>query len=307
MNAPGLLAFPKGYFDDLCEGKRSILSWIDEASELEIDGIEMYPHFYPKISQREIAEIHDYARSKKLLVPMMCTSPDFTKPRKEEREKEIDQMRFWIEVMGKTDVPGRIKTCRVLSGQRRPGISRSDGESWVIDAIEKLIPCAEENEVHLVMENHYKDGRWEYPEFAQFPDVYEDIVDSIHSKWFGINFDPSNALVSGQDPIELLKRFRNRVLTMHASDRHLKPGYTVRDLEKFSGKGYPEALEHGVIGTGLINYDEIFRIIRDSEFSGWISIEDGVNGHEDLVASVSFLRGMLSKYFGENATPRKRH
>ena len=300
METPGLIAFPKGYFDDLCSGKRNIESWLEEASGLDVDGVEMYPYFYQETDEDAVTRVHEYARSRKLEIPMMCTSPDFTRPSKEDRLAETDKMRFWIEIMGKTGPSGELKTCRVLSGQNRPGLRESDAESWVIGAIESLLPVAEENGVHLVMENHYKDGRWTYPEFAMGLERFERIVNSIDSKWFGINYDPSNAIVSGLDPVEFLMKFRRRILTMHASDRHLKQGYSMESLRTFSGVGYPEALEHGVIGTGLIDYERVFGILRQSGFAGWISIEDGTGGHDDLVASASYLRGMISKYYGGN-------
>ena len=56
--------------------------------------------------------------------------------------------------------------CRVLSGQRRPGVGE-EGMGWVIDCIEALLPAAEGAGVVLTIENHYKDGVWEYPEYAQ--------------------------------------------------------------------------------------------------------------------------------------------
>lgn len=300
MNLPGLIAFPKGYFDDLCDGTRTLGSWIDEASTLGIDGVEMYPHFYQEPNRGAIVSANKYAHSKGLQTPMMCTSPDFTQHAKEERMKEIRSMRFWIDIMSETPDTGRVKSCRVLSGQRRPGISREDGIAWVTDAIEQLLPYAEEKGVHLVMENHYKDGRWTYPEFAQSLDIYSEIVDSIKSRWFGVNFDPSNALISGQDPTAVLRKFKDRVLTMHASDRHLRPGYTIDDLSEHAARGYHQALEHGVIGTGLIDYDCIFRTLKETGFSGWISIEDGVNGPEDLRNSIKFLKSIIGNKFGRH-------
>ncbi len=52
MTRPRLAVFPKGYFDQLCRGERSIYSWIDEARELPVQGIEMYPDFYPDTADK---------------------------------------------------------------------------------------------------------------------------------------------------------------------------------------------------------------------------------------------------------------
>jgi len=148
------------------------------------------------------------------------------------------------------------------------------------------------------MENHYKDNYWRYPEFAQRREIFLEIVNQINSPWFGVNFDPSNALVAGEDPLVLLESVKNKVVTMHASDRYLESG-TLEDLRAQDGSlGYATNLKHGVIGKGLNDYNRIFQILKGVGFDGWVSIEDGVNGLEELQQSVAFLRKKLNEFFG---------
>jgi sugar phosphate isomerase/epimerase len=52
-----------------------------------------------------------------------------------------------------------------------------------------------------------------------------------------------------------------------------------------------------VIGPGLNDYDTIFRTLRTQGFDGWISIEDGENGMEELKESVRFLRAKIAEHF----------
>ena len=60
------------------------------------------------------------------------------------------------------------------------------------------------------------------PNLHRKADVFMKLVDSIHDDHFGVNYDPSNAYLAGEDPLELLKLVSDRVVTMHASDRYLK-------------------------------------------------------------------------------------
>lgn len=150
------------------------------------------------------------------------------------------------------------------------------------------------------MENHYKDGYWLYPEFAQQLDVFTEIIDQIHSPWFGVNYDPSNAIIAGEDPLVVLEAVKKRVVSMHASDRYLMSGTTIEDLKQHSGSvGYAKSLKHGVIGKGLNDYDRIFSTLSAENFDGWISIEDGENGMEELRESVDFLRAKMAQHFGD--------
>jgi sugar phosphate isomerase/epimerase len=186
----------------------------------------------------------------------------------------------------------------VLSGQRRPEVSREDGIRYAAEGIEACLPYARKRKVTLIIENHYKDNYWQYPEFAQKMDIFCELVDRIQEPGFGVNYDPSNTILAGEDPLELLERVKHRVVTMHASDRYLKEG-TIEDLRhEEDSVGYAKRLAHGVIGRGMNDYDAIFQTLKDVGFDGWVSIEDGEDGMEQLRESVSFLRGKMAVWFG---------
>src|SRR4030095_11563208 len=128
-------------------------------------------------------------------------------------------------------------------------------------------------------------------------DVFGELVDRIHHPNFGVNYDPSNAFLAGDDPLELLRRVKHRIVTMHASDRYLAEG-TLEDLRREEDSvGYARRLRHGVIGRGMNDYDAIFQELEGVGFDGWISIEDGVNGIEELVESVRFLREKIAEHW----------
>jgi sugar phosphate isomerase/epimerase len=216
--------------------------------------------------------------------------------RKQEVEKEI----YAIEMSAALGA----KYCRVLSGQRRKDITKEEGMNYVVDSINACLPVAKDLGIILIIENHYKDDFWTEPEFAQMMDVFVDLVSRIDSPYFGVNFDPSNAIAAGEEPLELLEKVKHKVLTMHASDRYLANG-TIEDLRKAEGgsAGYVSFFKHGVIGKGLNDYDAIFKTLKDVGFDSWISIEDGVDGMEQMYQSVDFLRKKIKKYW-PNYQPR---
>ena len=112
-----------------------------------------------------------------------------------------------------------------------------------------------------------------------------------------MNYDPSNTILAGEDPLELLRRVKHHVVTMHASDRFLKSG-TIEDLRKEEDSvGYAKRLSHGEIGKGLNDYDAIFSTLAGVGFDGWISIEDGVEGVDQLKRSVEFLRRKIAQHW----------
>ncbi len=292
---PKLAAFPKLYMDELCvHGTMTLQEWIEKAALLDIDGLEMYfgmlelrdPARWPEI--RKIAADHD------LQLPMMCASPDFTHPDPAFRQEQIDLEKRCIEM---TAALGG-SYCRVLTGQRRPEVSLQEGIAYSVECITACLPEARSAGVTLILENHYKDNYWQFPEFAQYMDVFCAVVAQIVDPNFGVNYDPSNTILAGEDPLVLLDRIKERVVTMHASDRYLIEG-TIEDLRKEEDSvGYASRLRHGEIGKGLNDYDAIFTSLKSVGFDGWISIEDGVDGFDQLERSVNFLRGKIEKHWG---------
>ena len=291
---PKLAVFPKAFMDALCvDGSMSLRQWIDLAATLDVGGLEFYGGF---LDLQEAAMWPVYRRMVEdagLSVPMLCCSPDFCHPDPAFRQQQIDREKHWIDMTAA--LGGRY--CRVLSGQRRPEVSREEGLTVVAAALRACLPHAADAGVTLVLENHYKDNYWIYPEFAQPMDVFCDLVDRINAANFGVNYDPSNALLAGDDPLDLLRRVAPRVVTMHASDRYLKTGTLDALRREETVEGYAARLSHGEIGQGLNDYDAIFTELRDVGFDGWISIEDGVEGMGQLVRSVTFLREKMARYW----------
>jgi sugar phosphate isomerase/epimerase len=292
---PRLAAFPKAFMQALCkDGTMRVAEWIDLAVKLDIDGLEWYAGFLEMADEANWPLFRRQVEDQGKLIPMMCCSPDFTHPDHAFREKEIAKQKRWIDM---TRTLGG-SYCRVLSGQRRPDLSIEEGLKLAADCIEACLPYAQSAGITLILENHYKDDFWEYPEFAQKMDLFCKLVNLVNHPNFGVNYDPSNTYLAGEDPLELLKRVSHRVVTMHASDRYLKEG-SIEDLrrEETGATGYARRLSHGEIGKGLNDYDAIFTELKRVGFNGWISIEDGVDGMDQLARSVGFLRRKMAQYW----------
>jgi sugar phosphate isomerase/epimerase len=295
--ALNLSAFPKCYLEQIAGGQMSVFDWIEMAKQLDADGLEMYTGFFTSFEDGYIDCVGEAIHGASFSMPMLCCSPDFTAPDLNKRKREVERQVHMIRITKR--LGGERAVCRVLSGQSYPEVSWEQGREWVIEAFNELIPVAKENKVILGMENHYKDGFWKYPEFAQKMDRFVEIVEQVFEReYFGVQFDPSNAIVAGDDPVELLRRVADRVVSMHASDRYLAEGATLEDLRQTDGTvGYSANLRHGVTGKGLNDYHTIFKILAEHHYSGWVSIEDGMNGMDEMAESLAFLRTMSERYF----------
>jgi sugar phosphate isomerase/epimerase len=294
-----IAVFPKGQLDALTvERSMSVFDWIERARRLPADGLELPSGVFDRVDDGYLDDVGAALERAGFEMPMLCAAPDFTNPDPEVRQREIEHEADMMRITARLGGP-RSYT-RVLSGQRHPGVADEQGLDWATEAITGLLPLARELDLTLTLENHYKASSWRYPEFAQRREAYLALLDRIDDRQhFGVQFDPSNAVVAGDDPVDLLETVVDRVVSMQASDRSLAPGTTLDELRQADGTiGYSPALQHGVLGEGLNDYPRIFTVLADAGYDGWISIEDGVNGMDDLAASVDFLQRAREEYFG---------
>lgn len=275
----------------------SVFDWIAMAKRLDADGLEMYEGFFVSLDSGYLDSVGEAIQSAGFAMPMLCCSPDFTQPDLGARQRAVEREAEMIRITRRLGGPRAV--CRVLSGQRRPEVATEQGVEWVVECLQQLVPIAREYNIVLGMENHYKDGFWKYPEFAQKKDIFMEIVQAMPDRQhFGVQYDPSNAIVAGDDPLDWLVEVQDRVVSMHASDRWLSEGATLEELRQSDGTlGYSPHLQHGVVGKGLNDYPAIFEILSRNQYSGWISIEDGMNGMDEMSESLRFLRRLVDQYF----------
>lgn len=294
-----ICVFPKGEVDAIAVHRTmTVFEWITQARVLPIEGLELYSGMFWETSNEFVDRVGDALGEAHFEMPMLCVSPDFTNPDGEFRKRELDKQLRMIEIAHRLGGDGA--SCRVLSGQRHPGVSIEQGLDWAAESILHALELATSLNVTLGIENHYKDGSWAYPEFAQKKDVFLALLDRIDNRTnFGVQYDPSNAIVAGEDSADFLEVVIDRVVTMQASDRYLKPGIDINSLRQSDGTlGYSPDLQHGVLGEGLNDYPRIFRTLVAAGYDGWISVEDGVNGMGEMAKSVDFLCSARDEYFG---------
>jgi len=291
---PSIGIMPRCYLNDIADGRMDLFAWLEAAQGLEPEGHELHAAFFRGRPAAYVAETRRRAEALGAPVVSLCYAPDFTQPDPAARAEEVRQQQAAIRLAA--DLGAGL--CRTLSGQRREGLDTDEAIGWVAECIEASLPAAEACGVTLVIENHYKDAFWQYPEFAQRAEVFLRIVERVRSPHFGVQYDPSNAILAGDDPIALLQRVKGRLMAMHASDRFLEPGASLDDLRQADGTiGYSPKLRHGEIGKGLNDYPAVFAILREIAYDGWITVEDG-DTMDSMRNSIRFLKAMRRRHFG---------
>ena len=146
-----LAVFPKCFLDDIIfHQSMTLFDWIEKASQLGVDGLEMYYPFFEGMDNMCIDKIRERCDETGLSIPMMCFSPDFTHPDPKKRLEELEKQRKAI------DLTVRLggKFCRTLSGQNRPGLDRKKAIGWCVEMIGDAVAYGESKGIIINMENH---------------------------------------------------------------------------------------------------------------------------------------------------------
>ena len=136
-----------------------------------------------------------------------------------------------------------------------PGYTEDDGFKWCIDCMEQCLPKAEEHGVMLAVENHWG--------LTRTPEGLLRLVNSFKSPWVGALMDTGNFL---EDPYDKLKQIAPKTVFVQA--------------KTYYGGGEWYTLD--------LDYKRIAGILRDVNYSGYISLEFEGRENPDIAVPKSF-------------------
>src|SRR5262245_41358868 len=131
-----LAVFPKCFMDALCvDHSMTIFEWIEMASTLGVDGLEFYSGFVDSLDESTLEKVKQALRAKKLEMPMLCYSPNFTIADAAQRREEIAKQNAMVDISqlrwevlpgfvrtglsGHLEAAGRLMGCRFHSNVPR--------------------------------------------------------------------------------------------------------------------------------------------------------------------------------------------
>ena len=265
-----LSCLPVSYFRDIIDGHMSIKDWALEGARTGLDGIDLSVLFLKSREPEYLRKIRQEIEDAGIRVAMVTTYPDFTHPDGVVRERQLTGLQEDIIAASRLGAD----LLRVTAGQAHPSVGRREGIEWAVNGLVKAMQFARGYPVKLAYENHAKPGAWQYTDFSHPTDVFLEIVERTADVSLGVNWDTANTIAYGDDPIPVLKRVLSRVISVHAADT--------------STRG---ELKHVLLGTGLVPFKEMFQILRDAGFDGWICMEEAsFKGPAGVKAAADFVR-----------------
>jgi sugar phosphate isomerase/epimerase len=266
-----LSCLPVSLFGLITSGKMQIQEWAEFAAAVGLDGVDLSILFLQQRTRSYIATTRRKIEETGVHIAMVTTYPDFTRPSKASRAKEFANCMQDIRIAEELGA----EFVRVTAGQAHPRVKREDGIKWATEALVKLCELTRaQYDVQLVFENHSKPGVWKYKDFSHPTDVFLEIVRRTKSAGLKVNWDTANTLVYGDDPLFVLARVIDDVVSVHVSDT--------------AGGG---ELKPVLIGTGVVPLRETFAMLKRAAFDGWLCIEEASgSGKQGIRSAVEYVR-----------------
>jgi sugar phosphate isomerase/epimerase len=240
---------------------------------LGVDGVDITDYYW-KDREAEIKKIPAWLKENKISIAVFAIGNKFTTSSDEEMNKQIDYVKRGV------DTALRLNTdiVRIFGGTHEE-LSREESLKKVRIGLEKCLPYAEKNKVILALENH-----------GDLPGLSSEIlaiIKEFKSKYLKCTLDIANFMFDNmtktEDPVEATKNLLEYVVHVHAKDmKYDKDNHTIP----------------AVAGEGVVNNKECFRLLKDHNYKGYLSLEyedETIDVVEGVKKSISFFKKTLKQ------------
>lgn len=192
-----------------------------------------------------------------------------TKPYEEVEKGFIEQLNF-LEAMGSHVIGPAEQGHSVQGMQDTPvfeGKPTFTDEEWAkfTTGLNRLGKIAYERGFKLCYHHHMGTGCQTIAETKK-------MLDATDPKYVYLLFDSGHFAFSGEDPVEALKLFINRVGHVHLKDVRADILKRVHS-EKMSFLDAVRAGAFTIPGDGFIDFPAIFKILEEHDYKGWMVVE----------------------------------
>ncbi len=129
--------------------------------------------------------------------------------------------------------------------------------------------------------------------YVETPAEVEHLFESLASTQVGLCLDTGHCVYGGGDPAGEAKKYRSLLRYLHIKD--INAGVLGESRRK--NLNFEQAVGAGIfspIGEGCIDFEGLFRFLAESQYSGWMVVEQDVIYGKTIVPPVESMRASLS-------------
>lgn len=206
----------------LLSGEMSLEEFIDLASDLGIEGVELTSYYFPTTDRDYLHSIKRRCLVRGIDVSGAAVGSKLTLASDDERAAEVRMVKEWLAHAVELGAP----ELRVFAGITPEGHTDEDAFGWAVAALKECEPVAAEKGVVMALENHGGITRTS----AQVARL----LNTVDSEWVRLNLDTGNfGLDPDVGPYEGMRRVASMAVTAHYKVSMKTPGGKERvDIER---------------------------------------------------------------------------
>ncbi|WP_239751729.1 myo-inosose-2 dehydratase [Mammaliicoccus sp. H-M34] len=135
----------------------------------------------------------------------------------------------------------------------------------LVDGLEKLGKLAHEKDMEIVYHHHMGTG-------VQTTHEIDELMKKTSKDNVSLLYDTGHLVLSGEDPIDIFNRHKDRIKHIHFKDVRQK----VKEVVDKDCKCFLDGVKDGMFtvpGDGVIDFKPILDLIYQSDYKGWIVVE----------------------------------
>ncbi len=175
-----LAAYSFRQFLDLKKPSMTLFEFIDFASGLPLDAVELTSYYFAETSDAYLDKLKSHAAKYKLAISGVPVGNNFCLKDDSKRAAEVQKVKDWTARAAQLGA----KTVRIFAGNLEKGETLDVAQKRVVEAMEECCAAAEKLGIYLALENH--GGITDTPEHLL------DLVKPVKSPALGVNVDTGN-------------------------------------------------------------------------------------------------------------------
>jgi inosose dehydratase len=168
------------------------------------------------------------------------------------------------------DENGTINERTLNAGRVTPSLGLSDDEWKIFGEGANMVAREVKEKTGLrTVFHHHCAG------YVETPQEVDKLLENTDPSLVGLVLDMGHYMFGGGDPLEILKKQKDRIWHIHFKDCH--PDIAAQS--RAEGWDYFKSVEKGVfceLGKGAVNFSAIVEELKSLKYSGWIVVEQDV-------------------------------
>ncbi|NLJ26175.1 MAG: sugar phosphate isomerase/epimerase [Firmicutes bacterium] len=233
-----------------------VVGFVKWAADAKADGVELLDVFW-KDFDTEGPKVLDVLEKTNLKVGAYAVGNNFVIPDPEARAQQVKIITRGVDMAKYLNT----KVVRVFAGDLAEGIAFDAARGWIVAGLREAAAYAKEHGIILALENHGL--------LAGKGDQVQGLIADVGSTALKATIDTGNFLLVDEEPTDAVK-----ILAPLAGHVHFKD---FRPANAEEAPSYPALSGKRFVGTiideGVVDTREILRLLQDSGYRGWLSVE----------------------------------